>query len=301
MNIVVCGASGYIGSVLTPTLCQLGHRVTAADFNLGPSLRNACLFKNVDIVRANCLDLDTVGELIKDADFIYWLVGATGGDEKTLREINVGSALRLANKIGKGQTIIFPQTNAGYRPSAIATEVTPMIGGSVYSQTKIEAEKILMDTGRCVSFRLAAVYGPAPTMRWETLLNYMVYHAVKHPGKIFEIYQPYVVRDVLFTTDLVLRLTLPLYADLAGEVFNLSGHSLNKASFLERVFKHQDLDGPRRLYMTTAKVSDPDQRNFYVSEEKFRRRFDEIRGHPVFTTDVDDGIGMTINAARLEG
>ena len=301
MNIVVCGAAGYIGSVLTPTLCQLGHRVTAADFNLGPSLRNACLFKNVDIIRANCLDLDAVGELVKGADFIYWLVGATGGDEKTLREINVGSALRLANKIGKGQTIIFPQTNAGYRPTnGIATEVTPMVGGSVYSQTKIEAEKILMDTGRCVSFRLAAVYGPAPTIRWETLLNYMVYHAVKHPSRSFEIYQPYVVRDVLFTADLMQRLILPLDADLTGEVFNLSGHSLNKASFLERVFKHKDLDGPRRLYMT-IEGNDPDQRNFVVSEEKFRLRYNATHTERLFTTDLNDGIAMTIKAAGLEG
>ena len=303
MNVIVCGANGYIGSVLTPELCRLGLHVnvTAADLKLGSSLRDACRYDNLEIVQANCLDGKVVGQLVKKADFIYWLVGATAGDEKTLRDVNVGSATLLAKSISKSQTIVFSQTNAGYQPtSGIATEETPMIGGSVYSKTKIEAEKILMDTGRCVSFRLAAIYGPAPTIRWETLLNYMVYHAVKHPSRSFEIFQPYVVRDVLFTTDLVQRLLFATYVNLAGEIFNLSGQSMSKSSFLERVFNHEALRGLRRSF-SIVQGSDLDQRNFQVSEEKFKRQFQSHQGAPPVTTDLDDGIEATIKAARLEG
>ena len=300
MNILICGANGYLGSVLTPALCQLGHRVTAADVVTGPSLFDACRYKNLEIKRVDCLNEKDVAGLIKDADFIYWLVGATSGNEQKLRDVNVGSATILAEHIGKGQTICYAQTNAGYRPTnSVATEDTPMIGGSAYSRTKIEAEKILMDTGRCVSFRLAAIYGPAPTIRWETLLNYMTYHAVNYPERPFEIYQPYVVRDVLFTTDLVNRMKLPLIVDLAGRVFNLSGQSLPKTSFLEHVFEHPVFRGEPHRKFVMSMGDDPDQRNFSVSEEKFRR-FYECHAGPLFTTSLEDGIAMTIKAARLE-
>lgn len=300
-KIVIFGAGGYIGSVLTPYLCVLGHKVTAVDMNPA-ALRDACRYANLRIVQADCADMKMLMREVGEVEFIYWLVGMTGNREyQAMYEGNVETAIRLelANKLAStisDQTLIYPATNAGYMPNGLfATEESPYIGQTAYSKTKIEAEGFLMATAQCVSFRLAAVYGPSPTMRWETLLNHMVKHAVAKPGERYKMFQPMAVRDVIYINDLIDRLTLPLVTDLRGQVFNLTGCSLQKKEFAEHVsrlmpsFKIEFCEG-----------ADPEQRNFYAQGNKFMHAYEQATQRVLPYTNLPRGIYCTMQAARLE-
>lgn len=303
MTISVFGASGYIGSALVPYLLSLGHRVVAVDWRFPPgALRDACRYGHrLHIAKGDCRDSSVVGAYARSADAIFWLVGATGDRPfQELYEVNVATAKTLAGVVLGNQRIVFPNTNAGYvSENGLVTEDSKMVGRTDYAKTKIEAESILMNTGRCVSFRLAAVYGPAPVVRWETLLNHMVMHAVAKPEESYRVYQPYAVRDVLFASDLVRRMVTALDADLSG-AYNLSGESMTKFDMLCEVFARVSVRDSRRRTWDIVEGGDPDQRNFKVSEEKFRRKYDEIYGQPPFTTSLHDGIEATINAAKME-
>ena len=288
MRCLVAGCSGYIGSALTPYLCQLGHQVTAIDVGNLTVFRDACRFKNLKIAKVDCTNEVQLAPFIHDADVIYWLVGATSGSREFMQKVNADAALMLSQMLWPTQTVVFPMTNAGYVPvDGIAKEDMLMIGRTDYSYTKIQAEKALMATGQCVSFRLAAVYGPAPVIRWETLLNFMVLQAaLKNTDQLYE---PDAARDVIYTQDLMQRLVLPLVRDLRGEIFNLSGQSMSKLGFAQLVSSQTEF---KIVYGAGV---DTEKRDYIVSEEKIRREFPYLK-----TTPASVGIAATLKAARLE-
>lgn len=295
MNVSIFGAGGYIGSALVPYLCERGHQVTAIDTFPNPAaIRGACAYPNLTIAKGDCRDIGFLAHNLVKADIIYWLVGMTGDRPyETMAEINVELPRTLARIVSKEQQVVYLNTNAGYVPDAdkIVTERTPMLGRTNYSKTKIEGEKILLDVGNCVSFRLAAVYGPAPVIRWETLLNHIIFAAVR--GDRFALFEPNVIRDVIFISDLVERLSLPTFAGPVYGFFNLSGDSMIKESFVKAVqaqlpkFEYRALsDGPR----------DPEGRDYKVSTALI----DSLDHVSFKCTSLAKGIATTIQAARLE-
>ena len=73
MNILVTGAAGYIGSILTPTLLKAGHSVTALDnFMFGQSsLLDCCIDEKLTVVRGDVRNRSLMEGLIKKADAIF--------------------------------------------------------------------------------------------------------------------------------------------------------------------------------------------------------------------------------------
>ncbi|MBP6343424.1 MAG: NAD-dependent epimerase/dehydratase family protein, partial [Candidatus Omnitrophica bacterium] len=80
MKILVTGAAGYIGSILTPLLLQAGHKVTAVDnfmYNQSPLL-DWCLDDNLTLVRGDVRNKTLMEKYIKEADAIFPLACLTG-------------------------------------------------------------------------------------------------------------------------------------------------------------------------------------------------------------------------------
>jgi len=70
MVILVTGATGYIGSILTPRLLEAGHHVIALDNFMykQSSLLDCCFDERLTIVRDDARDKGLVSGLVKKAD-----------------------------------------------------------------------------------------------------------------------------------------------------------------------------------------------------------------------------------------
>src|SRR5271169_2122678 len=188
-TVLVTGGAGYLGSVLVPELLRLGHKVTVLDtFMFGQnSLLECCANENFDVLRGDARDEDILKGLLKKADYIIplaALVGAPlcGRDKIGTVTTNRDAIASLARLSSKEQRLIIPTTNSGYgigQKGIFCTEETPLNPISLYGKAKVEAEKIVLDRGNSISFRLATVFGMAPRMRIDLLVNDFTYRAVK--------------------------------------------------------------------------------------------------------------------------
>lgn len=73
-----------------------------------------------------------------------------------------------------------PVTNSGYgigEKGKFCTEESPLRPISLYGVTKVEAEKAVLARDNSMTFRLATVFGMAPRMRVDLLVNDFVYRA----------------------------------------------------------------------------------------------------------------------------
>lgn len=295
MNVLVCGGAGYIGSRLCIDLLRAGHKVTALDsflYGQDHALLACCDDKNFEVHKVDCRDTLEITYHLKAAAVIYWLAAIVGSKttENSAAEINVAPIRLIADWIHRSQLIIYPTTNAGFAAGTGArVETDPMEGKTWYSKSKIEAEKILMDTGRAVSFRLAAVYGLAPQMRWDGLVNSFVLEAVKKRNLI--IYQPYAKRDVLHVRDASQALMMPL-SDfrMSGQVYNVGETCVTK-DFLCVEIRRFMMD----LKWTYEEKQDPEGRDYEVSYQKI----EDLGFKP--TRNLRDSLPSLVKAALMHG
>jgi nucleoside-diphosphate-sugar epimerase len=148
------------------------------------------------------------------------------------------------------------------------TEDSPLEPISLYGQTKVQAENLLLQTPNVVSLRLATVFGVSPRMRLDLLVNHFVYAAFTEGYiVIFEkdFKRNYVhIRDV---ADCFLH-CLAHAPGMTGRAFNvgLDAANLSKAELAMKVKKYVP-----NFYVHFSEVgSDPDKRNYIVSNQRVR-------------------------------
>jgi len=294
VNILVCGGAGYIGSRLCMDLLRAGHKVTALDsflYGQDHALLACCDNNNFEVHKADCRDGTAIKSFLAAADVIYWLAALfSKTDDKGVVATNLDAVENLCGDLGD-QLVIFLNTNAGYDRAnhwPIEEDRSLMVGKTPYSRTKIEAEKLLMKTDRAVSFRLATVYGLAPRMRWDTLVNYMVLKAVK--DKSLDLYEASAKRDVLHVSDAVRAMIMPLSEpNMKGQIYNVGEKWLTKVDICHMIksflpdFAWQYVEG-----------TDPEERDYEVSYQKIKK----LGFQPIFS--VGESIPNLVKAAMMK-
>ena len=276
MKILVTGAAGYIGSILVPTLLKKGHEVIALDnFMYGQSaLLDCCNDEKLTIIRGDARDEGLVTGCLKEVDAIFPLACLTGApicarDPVGARSTNLDAIKMILEQRGRDQIIIFPNTNSGYgigEPGSYCTEETPLRPVSLYGKLKVEAEKLILDSGSAITLRLATVFGISPRMRLDLLVNDFVYRAVT--DRFVVLFEAHFKRNYLHIRDVAQAFihSLDNFDRMKNETYNvgLSEANLSKWELCQEI-KKQVPD----FYFVEAEIGeDPDKRDYIVSNAK---------------------------------
>ena len=303
LRILVTGGAGYLGSVLCERLLDAGHHVTVLDSLLYQqnSLFHLCANPRFEFVHGDARDNSVVGGLAKDADALIPLaaiVGAPACDRDPLlaRSVNL-EAIRLLNRVrSSGQLIVYPTTNSGYGTKTgdvFCTEETPLEPISLYGQTKTQAEQELLQSPNVVTLRLATVFGMSPRMRLDLLVNHFVYAAATDGYLV--IFEKDFKRNYIHIRDVAdcFLYCIENSNRMAGRAYNagLDAANLSKQEIALSIKKHVP-----KFYIHFAEVgSDPDKRNYIVSNQRLREAGFEAK------RSLDEGIVELLKGYRMMG
>jgi nucleoside-diphosphate-sugar epimerase len=277
-RVLITGGAGYVGSVLTEHLLAAGFHVTVLDSLIFAqnSLFHLCHNPNLEFVFGDARDERVVKRCVEKADVIIPLAAVVGApacdrDPWLARELNL-DACALINKLrSPSQLVVYPNTNSGYgtRSGAMhCTEETPLEPISLYGKTKCEAEELFLSSPNAVALRLATVFGVSPRMRIDLLVNTFVYAACT--DKYLVIFEKDFKRNFVHVRDVADCFVHVIRNSTAmnGKAYNLGLDSAN-VSKEELALKIKQVI-PEFFIHFAEFGSDPDKRNYIVSNQRLR-------------------------------
>ena len=300
-NVLVTGGAGYLGSVLVPELLKKGYRVTVLDlFIYGQSsLLDCCYDKKLTVIHGDCRDEQILKKALENQDIIIPLAAIVGfpacDRDKTAAVSTNLEAIKLLLKLREpAQQIIFPCTNSGYgigQGDIYCDESSPIQPISLYGTTKMEAERLILESGNSITFRFATLFSVSPRMRTDLLVNDFVYRAVNDRSLV--VFEGDFVRNFLHVRDAARAFLFAIehFEQMRGQTYNcgLSDSNLTKKELCERIKKFI----PDFEYISAEYATDPDKRNYNVSNKKI-----EKAGFQTICS-IDDGIEELIKAYQI--
>lgn len=184
---LVTGGAGFIGSILVNNLLGNGMRVRILD-NLqegGYSLLNVWNHPKFEAVIGDITSARVREQALDGIDTVIHLAAIVGDPassrqpERTV-DVNLDATRDLVASAAAGgvKRFVFASTCSNYgvsAPDALVDENAELNPVSVYAETKVAAEGILLDAAApnfdTTVLRLSTVYGVSPRMRFDLLVN----------------------------------------------------------------------------------------------------------------------------------
>jgi nucleoside-diphosphate-sugar epimerase len=310
-HVLITGGAGYVGSLLTGVLLSEGCRVTVVDKLLfgGESLLGYWHLPAFRLVTADVAGED-LSPYLEGVDAVVHLAAIVGfpACQAVGRAVawryNVEATRRVfdaAEARGVGRFVL-ASTYSNYGLSATGEPVhegSPLNPQSLYAETKIAAEELLLAAARGARtaplvFRFATLFGISPRTRFDLIVNQFVLEAITRRRLV--IYQRGYSRSFVHVRDVARGIGLGLVAPeerVRGEIYNLGSDDGNytKDQIVGLVQKH--------LPETTVSHRDlsfgGDMRDIVVSFAKVRERL----GYRTERT-VEQGV-LEVRDALLQG
>ncbi len=218
-----------------------------------------------------------VTKLVAKSDIIIPLAALVGAplcaqDPSNAVSINRDSVLKLVKLVGRNQKLVFPTSNSGYgvgEEDNYCTEESPLRPVSLYGKTKVEAEQAILDSGNGITLRLATVFGMAPRMRTDLLVNDFVYRAIS--DRVVVLFEGHFKRNYIHIRDVARAFlhTISHYSSMNNEPYNvgLSTANLSKLELCQRI----QAVLPNFSFLEAPFGQDPDKRDYIISNEKVER------------------------------
>jgi nucleoside-diphosphate-sugar epimerase len=300
-KILITGGAGYLGSVMVGHLLRRGHSVTVID-NLmhgQTGLFQYCQHPAFDFVRGDARDEALMARMIPGHDVLIPLAALVGmpicdRDPVAAKTVNY-EAIVLMNRLrAKSQRVVYPCTNSGYGTktgNVHCTEETPLEPISLYGTTKVDAEKVLLDSPNTVTLRLATVFGVSSRLRMDLLVNDFTYRAMRDRALV--LYEGHFQRNFVHIDDVgeAFCFVIDHFEEMAGQPYNLGLDSANISKHDLAVLLRKFV--PSLLIHESDLGSDPDKRNYIVSNERLRKKGFEAR------RSLEQGIEELMKAYRM--
>lgn len=297
LNILVTGGAGFKGVMLVDSLLRRGCRVSVLDnFQSGyQSLLHLADHPKLKVIQKNICS--ATPDTTAGYDVVFHLAGIVGlsacaENPLAAHEINVRATERLVEGLRDEQLLIFASTTSIYGAATSVCDETWLVDpesiSSVYSQTKYEAEGIVLKRANSIVLRFATVFGISPRMRMLLLVNEFVYRAIN--DRAIVIFDGHSKRTFMHIRDAVESYLFAMdHADaMRGEIFNVGHERLNlsKLEIAECIRKHQPCE------IIESAQPDIDHRNFTISFNKIQR----IGFVPQYS--LDDGVRDLVKLFR---
>ncbi len=300
-HVFVPGGAGYLGSILCEHLLDKGYRVTVLDNLLyrNRSLFHLCNDPNFDFVFGDVRNEKLAGELAQKADVIIPLAAIVGApacdrDPETTIAIHIDSMRNLRKHLSDNQLVIYPTTNSGYGTQTgdvFCTEETALDPISLYGKTKVEAEAEWLEYSNAITLRLATVFGLSPRMRLDLLVNDFTYKAFT--DRYLVIFEKDFKRNYVHIRDIAdcFIHCIENSDKMIGRPFNvgLDNANLSKEELALKIKQYVP-----ELYIHFAPIgSDPDKRNYIVSNQRLREAGFEAK------RSLDEGIQELLKGYKM--
>lgn len=282
-HILVVGGAGYIGSVLIRVLLSRGFRVRVLDnliYDNGASMEDLHDNPGFSFIKGDFCDGETVKEALKDVTDVVLLAALVGDPicrkypREAVRVNDAGTIEFFDRANGQGlESFVFLSTCSTYglrSDDDYATELSELNPQSLYAETKVKAEKYLIDHKDDFDYcptmlRLATAYGISRRMRFDLTISDFTRQLTL--GKELLVYDEETWRPYCHigdTSDAIMRVLLAPRDQVCGQIFNVGSREDNytKKMVVEMILG--ELGHGKVKYQ--AGGSDP--RNYRVSFDK---------------------------------
>jgi nucleoside-diphosphate-sugar epimerase len=284
-SIVVTGGAGYVGSLLTPQLLDLGYRVTVYDIMYFGDEFLPKANPRLKVVRGDIRDTKKLAESFKGVDVVINLACISNDasfelDEKLSTSINLDAfePMVIAAKQAGVKRFIYASSSSVYGVSDApdVTEEHPLLPLTLYNKYKGMCEPRLFRHQSpdfvCVTLRPATLCGFAPRQRMDLSVNILTNHAINN--RKITVFGGSQRRPNLHIQDMVdlykLLLTVP-DEKISGQIFNAGFQNMSImeiAEIAKRVVQELFPDKGEIPIVTTPT---DDIRSYHVNSDKIQR------------------------------
>ena len=280
-SVLVTGGAGYVGTTLAKKLSENGYHVRIID-SLIFGRNDIDKFLNddsIEFIQGDIRDKNILEKCLEEIDCVFHLAAVTGPlcdrVPEATRQINVNATSQLIelSKAKNVKRFFFSSTCSNYGSNQeIVDESTPLKSLSLYSETKITAESLVLQAKNeyfepCV-LRFSTVYGISPKMRLDLLVHELILDALIR--KKITVFGSNYWRPLIHVQDVAkacLSGIKGLSKLITGQVYNVGDFSQNfqKGHLAELVKEHL----PQSEIVIQELREDP--RNYRVSFEKIKK------------------------------
>ncbi|MFH1364426.1 MAG: NAD(P)-dependent oxidoreductase [Candidatus Aenigmatarchaeota archaeon] len=158
--ILITGANGFIGTNLTKRLIKDGYSVRLFCRDVSTTKKR---FPKADVVKGDITHRDTLKQAMKGVSKVVHLAGLVSytTPESEMFRINVHGTKNVIEASGNVNKLVFASSVAVMgHIKGIADEMYMGRPAHTYGRTKLEAEKLVLDSGiNNVCLRMAPIYG----------------------------------------------------------------------------------------------------------------------------------------------
>lgn len=273
MNILITGSSGFLGKKLAD---KIGSEFVGFDIanSVLETLDNSKLLKSK----------------LKNIDLVYHLAGITDSSSPNLYKVNVDGTkclMEAINSTGRDVKVVFASSFAVYKTpkkGEAIDEGYPVEPRNKYGESKLVAEKLILQNPKNIVLRFSNIYGPGMSSgRHSVIANFI--EAISSSGNIY-VYDKDATRDFVYIDDVVKALILSKELNTGG-IFNIC--SGQETSVLELIKIIEGLTGKTANIDLSKK-----EKNGGFWKGDFKRASQILNWRP--SVDIRNGLNKILNS-----